>query len=570
MPRQTASASEYTSVVRSSAVANDVASKPAGSPAAAKAAGAAVRGGGGLGSLGAIGAIVKQSTVARSIAPPVVQTGSSAPPLLPLQLSGGTTDAFVVAYSSSGTALWTAKITSGGPDVAYSVTVDSDGNIYVTGIGGHNIVNSTISVFNANGTPFATTLSNLIYGDAFVVKYNTNGSVQWIARIGSPDIEAGVEITTDSNNNVYVLGKSGSGVTTTAYNANGTPFSTTLPDAGLGDAFLAKYNSSGFVQWIARVGSPASELSDFTTGGIRIDPSGNVYIGIAGGSGQVLTAYNANGASFATTLTNSGDIDTYIIKYNASGVVQWVTKIGGGGSDFPFGLATDSNGNVYVGGVYDGNTTLTLYNSDKTSFATTMPNSFHANGYIAKYNSSGFVQWGAYIGGVSATGDTVYAVCTDSSGNLYVTGSYNSGCPIRNFDGTEYLTMDASAGGNAYVAKYNPNGYVQWVGRLNSLTAPWGISVDSTGIYVVGETNGAMRAFSANGTASGTLFGKTLTNRGNNDAFIVKFNTNGAVQWLTSIAGTASDVARSVTVDNSGKLYVSGSFGSSQLTAFSA
>ena len=66
MPRQTPSASDYTSVVKSSAVANDVASKPAGTPGAAKAARAAVRGGGGLASLGAIGSIVKHSTVAKS------------------------------------------------------------------------------------------------------------------------------------------------------------------------------------------------------------------------------------------------------------------------------------------------------------------------------------------------------------------------------------------------------------------------------------------------------------------------------------------------------------------------
>jgi hypothetical protein len=578
MPRQTPSASDYTSVVRSSAIANDVASKPAGSAAAAKAAGAAVRGGGGLGSLGAIGSIVKQSVVARSIARPPSRVEATVtiapPPLLPLQLTGGTSDAFVVAYTSSGAAIWTAKISSIGTDIAYSVTVDSDGNVYVSGMGGYNEATSTISAYNADGTPFATTLPNVTYGDAFIVKYNTTGVVQWIVRIVTSDIDAGFRVTTDSNNNVYMVGRCGSAIVT-AYNADKTPFSTTLPNTGSRDAFLVKYNSGGLVQWITRVGSSGTEFLNLLTGGISTDSSGNVYIAGQGGSGSVLTAYNGNSSSFATTILNSGNEDTFIIKYSSSGNVQWVTRIAGAGVDDPYGLATDSSGNLYIGGVYDGtSTTLTLYNSDRTSFSRTLPNSNNVNGFIAKYNSSGFVQWGAYIGNVSTVNDTVYGICTDSSGNLYVTGTYTSACPIRNFDGTTYITMQNSGTGDAYVAKYDPNGNVQWAGRLNYCTATWGIYADSSGgIYVVGETSGTsndMTAYSANGTETGALFGKTLTKRGSNDAFIVKFNTSGAVQWLTSVAGTASDAARSVTVDNSGKLYIAGSFASSQLIAYSA
>jgi hypothetical protein len=573
MPRQTPSASDYTSVVRSSAVANDVASKPAGSPGAAKAAAAAVRGGGGLGSLGAIGSIVKQSVVAKSIAPPVVQTGSSAPPLLPLQLSGGTSDAFVVAYTSSGAALWTAKISSIGTDTGNSVTVDTNGNIYVSGMGGNNEATSTISAYNANGTPFATTLTNVLYGEGFIVKYNTTGAVQWIARIGTSDIDSAHKVTTDSNGNVYVVGKYGSG-TATAYNADKTPFSTTLPNTGsYSDAFIIKYNSNGFVQWFARIATPSGR--DFfvpESGGVVTDSDGNVYIAGQKGS-SIMTAFNANGSSFATTLPNNNDSDdTFIVKYNSSGNVQWITRMAGNVSDVPYGLATDSSGNVYVGGVYD-NATLTLYNSDGTPFSRTFPNNYHANGYIAKYNSSGFVQWGVYIGNADHTADTVYGICTDSSGNVYVTGTYNQSGLIRNSDGTEYLTMQNSGTGNAYVAKYDPNGNAQWVGRLNYCSSVWGIYADSSGgIYMVGESsgNGPMSAYSANGTATGALFGKTLTNRGNTDAFIVKFNTSGAVQWLTSVAGTASDITRSVTVDKDGKLYIAGSFASSQLTAYSA
>ena len=126
MPRQTPSASDYTSVVKSSAVANDVASKPAGSPGAARASAAAVRSGGGLGSLGAIGSIVKQSVVAKSIAPIVHTNRQNVTP--------------IYTYS------WSQQ--SGAPSQRYATfIIDDIGNTAIT-----------TSITNISGTqgPFVT------------------------------------------------------------------------------------------------------------------------------------------------------------------------------------------------------------------------------------------------------------------------------------------------------------------------------------------------------------------------------------------------------------------------------
>ena len=106
-------------------------------------------------------------------------------------------------------------------------------------------------------------------------------------------------------------------------------------------------------------------------------------------------------------------------------------------NDYAYGVATDLSGNVYVAGGtnggLDGNT-----NAGNTDL------------FVVKYSSSGTKQWTKQLG--SSSRDSANGVATDSSGNIYVTG-------------TTYWELDGntSAGkADLFVVKYNSSGTKQW------------------------------------------------------------------------------------------------------------
>jgi hypothetical protein len=159
--------------------------------------------------------------------------------------------------------------------------------------------------------------------DAFVVKLNSNGALQWLTFLGGDSTDSGLGITVDSSGNVYVVGSS--------YCSWGSPV---RPHAGPGktDAFVAKLNSSGAIQW-----------STFLSGGehgsawgiARDSLNGEIYVvGISAGSWGPVTR-GTNEFTFAA-------------KLNSSGVLQTNAFFGGSGSDGASVIGLDASGNMAV------------------------------------------------------------------------------------------------------------------------------------------------------------------------------------------------------------------------------
>ena len=86
------------------------------------------------------------------------------------------------------------------------------------------------------------------------------------------------------------------------------------------------------VEWIKQLGSSGDDFSQ----GVATDSSGNVYI-----SGSTRGALAG---------TNKGEYDAFVAKYNSSGKLLWKKQLGTSGYDSSSGVATDSNGNVYISG----------------------------------------------------------------------------------------------------------------------------------------------------------------------------------------------------------------------------
>jgi hypothetical protein len=292
---------------------------------------------------------------------------------------------------------------------------------------------------------------------------------------------------------VYVIGTYGGTVTFTS--------GTTLTSTGSTDAFVAKYDTSGTVQWARSIGGTSADYGY----GIATDSGGNVYvIGTYGGTVTFTSG---------TTLTSTGSTDAFVAKYDTSGTVQWARGIGGTGFDYGYGIATDTSGNVYVIGRYYGSTITFAPGTTLTNVGVGSTDVF-----VAKYDTSGTVQWARSIGGTSD--DIGGDIATDSDGNVYVIGRYYGSvtfAPGTTLTGTDYTA--------AFVAKYDTSGTVQWASGIGGTDVNsgmgddngYGIATDSGGnVYVIGIYFGTVTF------ASGTTL--TGTDTGSYDAFVAKYS----------------------------------------------
>jgi alpha-tubulin suppressor-like RCC1 family protein/chitodextrinase len=382
---------------------------------------------------------------------------------------------------------WNTFLGSSGNDYGYGLAIDGNGNVYISGYS-YATWGSPIQPFSG-GT------------DTFVAKYNSSGILQWNTFLGSSGEDNGIGLAVDTSGNVYVTGAS--------YATWGSPIQ---PYSGAGDAFVAKLNSSGVLQWNTFLGSSSNY-----DGGIRsaVDIGGNVYI----------TGYSW--ATWGTPIRPySGERDAFVAKLNNSGDLQWNTFLGSSGEDAGIDLAVDTSGNVYIMG----------FTTGSTWGSPILPFSGGSATFVAKLNSNGDLQWNTFWGETSEWG----GVAVDTSGNVYITGySYATwGSPILPFSG----------GIDAFVAKLNSSGILQWNTFLGS-------SGDDLGIGVTVDVSGNVFI---TGISRGTWGSPMWPFSGGGDAFVAKLNNNGVLQWNTFWGSANQDIAYGLAVDTSGNIFITG------------
>ena len=243
-------------------------------------------------------------------------------------------------------------------------------------------------------------------------------------------------------------------------------------------------------------------------------------------------------------------------------VREWATYYGGTGGDYGRDICTDNSGNLYVTGY--------TYSSDfPVEQATDAYNQIDLGGdadiFITKFNSGGERIWSTYYG--SSQGDYGFGICTDNSGNLYVTGSTAS------YDFPTQFSLagfnQASYGGgfaDVIILKFDSEGSRLW-GTFyggNGGDSGYGVCTDSEGaLYVTGYTSSSdfpTRALSGaynQGDHSGSY-----------DAFILKFSSNESRLWATYYGGNQVDEGFDVCLDSAGALYVTGYTYSTNLPTF--
>lgn len=533
------------------------------------------------------------------------------------QSSNGS-DYVTIKYNMSGTQEW---ITSYSDEGAYSydspsaIGVDQAGNVYVTGLSSSSdtTMNCATVKYNSagveqwvvryNGDSFSSALdldtlgnvyvsggsghiewgwgSYLISDSILTMKYDSNGVLQWVARHNGPgNFETYASaLAVDGSGNVHVVGVTSpadfeSDYATIKYSTSGVELwsqhysgpgnnwdvATGLATDESGNVFVTgssvgpgsstdyvtiKYDETGVQQWVARFDGVGSGYD--SPSAMKVDNSGNVYV-----TGQSQTSDST--WEYAT------------VKYNSAGTEQWVAYYSSAGYSAASSLAIDRAGNVYVTGSSIGSET-------SYDYATT------------KYNSVGIQMWAARYNGPGNLGDYAKSVDVDSGGNVFVTGTsqgdiltvkYNSSGIEQwskrykgDFDGNweQGTALAVDAMGNIFVVgdswgigtyqdfltiKYDNLGNLLWVSRYNG---PANYSDGATDLEVDHAGNAYVTGWSESPNAG-------------SDYVTIKYDNHGTQQWVARYNGSQDqyDYPRDLTLDQTGKTYVTGSSGDEYAT----
>jgi hypothetical protein len=273
------------------------------------------------------------------------------------------------------------------------------------------------------------------------------------------------------------------------------------------------------------------------------DAAGNVYmVGFTSSNSDIATtgAHQTVHAGGPITF-GTGGYDAFLVKFNSSGVRQWATYYGGSENDKGISCALDASGNVYMIGSTSSASGIATAGAHETTVN---------DGFLVKFNSSGVRQWGTYIEGTSN------ACNTDASGNIYIVGLTNSTSGIATA-GAHQTVMSGS--GDAFLVKFNSSGVKQWgtyfggpYTLASGMETGLSCATDALGnVYMTGHTPSTSGIATAG--AHQTIYGGSST-----DAFLVKFNSSGVIQWGTYYGGEGVDIGYSCATDASGNVYMAG------------
>jgi hypothetical protein len=414
--------------------------------------------------------------------------------------------------------LWATYYGGSGIDSGTSCITDASGNVYMVGTTG-----SSSSI--ASGGHQNTFVGNT---EAFLIKFNSSGVRQWATYYGGSSADYGYSCTIDASGNVYM-----SGSTSSSFNIASSGHQNTY-GGGTWDAFLAKFNTNGILQWATYYGGSGWD-SGFSC---HTDVFGNVY----------LAGYTTSSASISFNghqNTFGGNSDAFLVKFNSSGVRQWATYYGGTNNDDSNSCTTDGLGFVYLTG-----STLSNSNIASGGHQNTFGGAYDV--YLVKFDGSGIRQWATYYGG--SGNDVGFSCSMDTTGNVFIAGQTNSSLSIASGG------YQNSLGGNddVYLVKFNSSGVRQWAtyyGGYDYEMAPSCVTDVTGNVYFAGITSSTINI--ASGGFQNSYGG------GFRDAFLVKFNTNGLRQWATYYGGSNSEDGNGCTTDVLGNVYLVGTTGSS-------
>ncbi|QDU82538.1 Beta-propeller repeat protein [Polystyrenella longa] len=246
--------------------------------------------------------------------------------------SNGNSDAFLAAYSSTGSFLWGNQFGGSNSEYITDVDFDATGNIYLTGE-----FEATVDFDPGAGTENLTSFGS---SDIFLAKLTSTGDYVWAERFGNNLGDSGLGILVHDNGDLYVTGVFSNGV-----DFDPGPGLVGIIADSFRDIFIARYTQAGSLVWAQSIAGTTYEvLRD-----IEQDSEGNIYL-----AGEYEHSISFENGPVTTTLTSPTGANSLLVKMDPEGNYVWALDFEGTYSNRIQSIAIDPFDNISMTGMFLG------------------------------------------------------------------------------------------------------------------------------------------------------------------------------------------------------------------------
>ncbi len=361
--------------------------------------------------------------------------------------------------------------------------------------------------------------------DAFVARYDADGNIVWTFRIGGSGTDSVESVRWDNGGNLLV-----GGYFSGTADFDPGPSSVTLTSDGGADAFLAKYDLSGHLQWVRQFGG----ASESQIRGLGVDSTDAVIAtGFFDGSIDLDPTTNTK------TVTSNGNHDAMVAKVAANGDLIWANSTGGTGDDRGLSVSVDSNDAIYYTGIFDA----------AVDFDPQVPvflvNASTRSTFASKLAPNGNLVWAVPIASGTSGNEQRRSIAVDHLDNIYISGYFTS--QSSDFDPGPGTHILGSAGDNdIFVSCISSDSELLWAGAMGGTGRDNGMSLavsDMGVVYAVGQWG----LFNASGDFDPGAGSYVLTGPGAYDIFVAALSPMPTI--TLEYSGTSSLVESSVSLD---------------------
>ena len=370
-------------------------------------------------------------------------------------------DGDVTGNHSGENDFWVVKLNSDGGVIQWKKTYGGISNEFLSKIkqttdGGYIIAGYTDSgdsgdvTVNHGGT------------DGWIVKINASGQLLWQISIGGTQSDVLTDIYQLSDGSYIVSG----GTASNDGDVTG--------NHGIFDAWVIKISATGVLQW------------QKVYGGTNFDYFSSIKVTTDGGYILAGETQSNNG----DVSGNHGTSDFWIVKINATGVLQWQKTLGGTLNDYAYSIEKTSDGGYITAGRSNSN------NGNVTG------NKGFDDVWVVKLSASGVLQWQKTYGGTSSEGANSIHQTTDG-GYIIGAGTFSDSGDVIGSHGE----------GEFWLLKINNTGTIQWQKALGGIPFDYAKDMQKTtdgGYILTGE--------------SASNDGDVTGNHGSSDCWVVKLS----------------------------------------------
>ncbi|HDS29603.1 MAG TPA: hypothetical protein ENN67_01030 [Firmicutes bacterium] len=439
---------------------------------------------------------------------------------------------------------WVESWGGTGDDSAHGVAVSQSGNVFITGHFEQSVdfnPGDGVNMLDSNGG-----------SDVFILELDASGEFKKAVHWGGSDNDSGTGICLDNSGNVFVSGFFSREVD---FNPGAASMPVNIHDSI--NVFLSRFDSAISFHWTEHWGwksglfskvavdsdgnclAGGTLMEDDTIGGfarkilpdsslswnfvlgedgstlfisdIAVDKSGNLLV-----TGHFMDSIDFDPGYLPAIHASQGEEDAFLAKFSPGGNLRWVNTWGGDSADKALGIATDHYGNVYVTGQFSGTVYFDTNTGDESRTSEGGTDAF-----LCRFDMNGNFIWVNTWGGNEIDSGT--GVVADSSGNVYVTGIFESDADFNPGFAEEIKSSNGLT--DIFVCKYNGTGVYYWTRTFGGSgnDCPHSVAVDKVGnVYVAGEFESSVdfNPLSPDGLA---------VSNGGSDCFIVKLLPDGSL-----------------------------------------